>query len=91
MPSLRSFLGRTLAHATCASQDCIDDVIKLDCASAELPAPVCRNAAVIVHMAPLHGSALLRGMPAFSDSFIACMCSPSTSHDTSYFFVILPR
>jgi hypothetical protein len=44
-----------------------------------------------VRMAPLHGSALLRGMPAFSDSFIACMCSPSTSHDASYCFVILPR
>jgi hypothetical protein len=55
-------------------QDCIDDVIKLDCASDELPAPVCHNAAVTVRMAPSHGSAMLRSMPAFSDSFIACMC-----------------
>ena len=35
---------------------------------------MCHNAALIVRMAPLHGSALLRNMPAFSDSFIACMC-----------------
>jgi hypothetical protein len=48
-------------------------VIKLDCATHELPAPVCCNAAVIVRLAPSHGSSLLRSMPAFADEFIACM------------------